>query len=109
MSLQAVSKHLKVLERAGLISGAAPPSTAPCRLEADRLDDGRRLDRAAPARCGPNASTDSTRTCEHPATHTQPTRIRKQGATTMSDTSTNLGEITYTRIHAHPGSWCSTA
>jgi DNA-binding transcriptional ArsR family regulator len=38
MSLPAISKHLKVLERAGLISRGRNGQFRPCRLEADRLD-----------------------------------------------------------------------
>ena len=38
MSLQAVSKHLKVLERAGLISRGQRAQYRPCRLEAAPLD-----------------------------------------------------------------------
>ena len=37
MSLPAVSKHLKVLERAGLISRARVAQSRPCRLEAAPL------------------------------------------------------------------------
>ncbi|MEW9530414.1 ArsR/SmtB family transcription factor [Microbispora sp. NPDC049125] len=37
MSLQAVSKHLKVLERAGLISRGREAQWRPCRLEAAPL------------------------------------------------------------------------
>lgn len=37
MSLQAVSKHLKVLERAGLITRARNAQWRPCRLEAAPL------------------------------------------------------------------------
>src|SRR5215210_2795103 len=39
MSLQAVSKHLKVLERAGLISRGRDAQYRPCRIEAAPLDD----------------------------------------------------------------------
>ena len=39
MSLQAVSKHLKVLERAGLISRGQHAQYRPCRLEAAPMDD----------------------------------------------------------------------
>ncbi|WP_188197687.1 ArsR/SmtB family transcription factor [Nonomuraea sp. SYSU D8015] len=39
MSLQAVSKHLKVLERAGLISRGREAQWRPCRLETAPLDD----------------------------------------------------------------------
>jgi DNA-binding transcriptional ArsR family regulator len=39
MSLQAVSKHLKVLERAGLISRGRDAQYRPCRLEAAPLDN----------------------------------------------------------------------
>lgn len=38
MSVQAVSKHLKVLERAGLISRGRSAQYRPCRLEPDQLD-----------------------------------------------------------------------
>ena len=38
ISLQAVSKHLKVLERAGLISRSRDAQYRPCRLEAAQLD-----------------------------------------------------------------------
>jgi DNA-binding transcriptional ArsR family regulator len=38
MSLQAVSKHLKVLEHAGLISRGRHAQYRPCRLEAEPLD-----------------------------------------------------------------------
>jgi DNA-binding transcriptional ArsR family regulator len=34
-----VSKHLKVLERAGLISRSRAAQTRPCRLETERLQD----------------------------------------------------------------------
>jgi DNA-binding transcriptional ArsR family regulator len=37
MSQPAVSKHLKVLERAGLISRSRDAQARPCRLEANRL------------------------------------------------------------------------
>lgn len=39
MSLPAVSKHLKVLERAGLITRARAAQWRPCRLEAAPLKD----------------------------------------------------------------------
>ena len=38
MSLPAVSKHLKVLERAGLISRRVDAQRRPCRLRTDGLD-----------------------------------------------------------------------
>ena len=37
MSQPAISKHLKVLERAGLISRGRDAQRRPCRLKADRL------------------------------------------------------------------------
>src|SRR5881275_3095686 len=37
MSLPAISKHLKVLERAGLIARSRDAQWRPCRLEAGRL------------------------------------------------------------------------
>ncbi len=39
MSLPAVSKHLKVLERAGLIARGRDAQWRPCRLETDGLRD----------------------------------------------------------------------
>ena len=39
ISLQAISKHLKVLERAGLISRGRDAQYRPCRLEAAPLDE----------------------------------------------------------------------
>ena len=39
MSLPAISKHLKVLERAGLISRGREAQWRPCRLEAGPLKD----------------------------------------------------------------------
>jgi DNA-binding transcriptional ArsR family regulator len=39
MSLPAVSKHLKVLERAGLIARGRKAQWRPCRLEANPLKD----------------------------------------------------------------------
>ena len=39
MSLPAVTKHLKVLERAGLISRAREAQWRPCRLEAQKLQE----------------------------------------------------------------------
>ena len=39
ISLQAISRHLKVLERAGLISRGRDKQWRPCRLEAAPLDD----------------------------------------------------------------------
>src|ERR1700688_2895062 len=39
MSMPAVSKHLKVLERAGLIARGRDAQWRPCRLEADPLKD----------------------------------------------------------------------
>jgi len=39
LSLPGVSKHLKVLQRAGLISQTRKAQWRPCRLEADRLKE----------------------------------------------------------------------
>lgn len=38
LTQQAVSKHIKVLERAGLVSRSVAAQTRPCRLEPARLD-----------------------------------------------------------------------
>jgi len=39
MSMPAISKHLKVLERAGLIARGREAQWRPCRLKADPLED----------------------------------------------------------------------
>jgi DNA-binding transcriptional ArsR family regulator len=39
MSVQAISKHLKVLERAGLIAKGREAQSRPCRLEAGPIRD----------------------------------------------------------------------
>jgi DNA-binding transcriptional ArsR family regulator len=39
LTQQAISKHLKVLERAGLVSRGQVAQTRPCHLEPGRLDD----------------------------------------------------------------------
>ena len=39
MSVQAISKHLKVLERAGLITRGRDAQFRPCRFEAEQLDE----------------------------------------------------------------------
>jgi DNA-binding transcriptional ArsR family regulator len=39
VSLQAISRHLKVLERAGLITRGRQAQFRPCRLEAEPLDN----------------------------------------------------------------------
>jgi DNA-binding transcriptional ArsR family regulator len=39
LTQQAVSKHIKVLERAGLISRSRLAQARPCRIEPERLDD----------------------------------------------------------------------
>ena len=42
ISLPAVTKHLKVLERAGLIARGRDGQKRPCRLNAERLDEAAR-------------------------------------------------------------------
>ena len=49
VSVQAVSKHLKVLEDAGLVSGTRDAQRRPRHLEADVFDLMTQLDRALPA------------------------------------------------------------
>ena len=39
MTMQAVSQHLKVLEKAGLVSRSRFQQTRPCRLEVEALDE----------------------------------------------------------------------
>ena len=60
MSLPAVSKHLKVLQRAGLISSGREAQWRPCRLEGDRCATSR-LGWRTTAVSGTRASIASTR------------------------------------------------
>jgi DNA-binding transcriptional ArsR family regulator len=52
MSMPAVSKHLGVLERAGLIVRGRDAQWRPCRLEARPLKESLRVGRALPAHMG---------------------------------------------------------
>ena len=103
ISLQAVSKHLKVLERAGLITRGQNAQYRPCRLEAGAAGRRRRVDRATPPRSGTDRFDrleQHLRDIQQPQPPTHPTT--RQGDTAMSDTSTNLGEVTYTRVYDAP-------
>ena len=109
MSLQAVSKHLKVLERAGLITRGQNAQYRPCRLEAGAARRRRRVDRTAPARSGRDRFDrldQHLRDIQRPQPRPQP----EQGDTDMSDTQHEPR-----RGHLHPhlrrtrGSWCSAA
>ena len=60
MSLPAVSKHLKVLERSGLISRRRDAQFRPCHLEA-RRSTARSTGSPRTGGCGTSASTSSTR------------------------------------------------
>ena len=63
MSLPAISKHLKVLERAGLIARGREAQWRPCRLEARPLKP-RRLAGALPRHSGSKASIGWKSICE---------------------------------------------
>ena len=52
MSMPAVSKHLRVLERAGLIARRRDAQWRPCRIDAGPLKARGRLGRALPAHLG---------------------------------------------------------
>ena len=52
MSMPAVSKHLKVLERAGLITRGREAQWRPCRIEPAALKERRRMARALPRLLG---------------------------------------------------------
>ena len=62
MSLPAVSKHLKVLERAGLIARAGSAQWRPARLEAGPLKEVAEWSGALPPSSGRRATTGSTST-----------------------------------------------
>ena len=57
ISVQAVSKHLKVLERAGLITRGRSAQLRPSRLQGAPLGGGRRVARRRTAGSGRRAST----------------------------------------------------
>ena len=63
ISLPAISKHLKVLERAGLIPRGRDAQRRPCRLRGGAARGGCRVARSATASSGRRASTDWTNTC----------------------------------------------
>ena len=60
ISLPAISKHLKVLEHAGLITRGREAQWRPCRLEAAPLEDAADWLERLPAVLGRAASTAST-------------------------------------------------
>ena len=64
MSLPAVSKHLKVLERAGLITRTREAQLRPCRIEARALKEATTGSRSIVG-SGKSASTASTTISEH--------------------------------------------
>ena len=64
MSMPAVSKHLRVLERAGLIARRREAQWRPCRIEAGPLEGSGRLGRALPAHLGSSGSIGWTTTCK---------------------------------------------
>ena len=105
MSLQAVSKHLKVLEHAGLISRGRNAQYRPCRLEADPLAPA--IDWIERNRTDLGRTVRPTRAT--PAGHPTAATTHRSKEQVMNDTSTNLGEVSYTRIYDAPPSWCSGA
>ena len=62
MTLPAISKHIKVLERAGLVVQGKRAQYRPCALDAAPLEGGLDLGRAVPAASGTPASTGWTTT-----------------------------------------------
>ena len=60
MSMPAVSKHLRVLERAGLIARGREAQWRPCRIEAAPLKAGGRVDGAVSTDLGNSTSTASS-------------------------------------------------
>ena len=52
MSMPAVSKHLRVLERAGLIARGREAQWRPCRIQAEAAQGSRRVDGALPPHLG---------------------------------------------------------
>ena len=60
MTQPAISKHLKVLERAGLISRGRDAQRRPCRLEAVPLAEANDVARELPRASGRNPSSAST-------------------------------------------------
>ena len=62
MTGPAVSKHLRVLERAGLVSRSRIAQSRPATLEAGPAGAGRRVGRGVPGVLGRSASTGSTTT-----------------------------------------------
>ncbi len=128
MSLQAVSKHLKVLERAGLITRGRDAQYRPCRFEAEPLNTAIdwierhrqvwtgavRPTRTAPAHDPAVLGSESVPSPDtRPEPETDPesdTDNHTQGETTMTQPSQTLGELTYhPRLGCATQDWCSSA
>ena len=60
MSMPAVSKHLRVLERAGLIARGREAQWRPCRIDAGPLKEGWRIQRDTPG-YGPRRTAEELR------------------------------------------------
>jgi hypothetical protein len=121
VSLQAVSRHLKVLERAGLITRRRDAQFRPCRFEAEPLGPAPSSGSSGTGRSGGNGSTSSRRTWwtssarprpdgeggERSAASRQPIRDRPGPSTTHKEHRhdrhhPNLGELTYVRTWDAP-------
>ena len=108
MSLQAISKHLKVLERAGLVSRQGRPvATVPARVRPARERAG--MDRRPPTHlerpprsARPPPPTHATFTA---ATHTEDEDLTMTESTTK--VAAEIGEVTITREYDAPETSCS--
>ena len=103
MSLQAVSKHLKVLEHAGLISRGRNAQYRPCRLESEALDGA--VDWIERHR---RIWTDRFDRLEQHLKDIQraepndPSANEQEGEQAMSEGGAQTGEVTYERIYKAP-------
>ena len=110
ISLQAISKHLKVLERAGLISRGRNAQYRPCRLEAAPLDTA--VDWIEQNRqIWKERSTSSSNTFE-PSNEPRPKRPRPKNQTRRTRDERRRHQPWRAHLHLRcrrPASWCSAA
>jgi uncharacterized protein YndB with AHSA1/START domain/DNA-binding transcriptional ArsR family regulator len=79
VSLQAISKHLKVLEDAGLVTKGRKAQTRPVHLEAEVFDPDDRVDRALPASGGAALSASGRGASWAQGLRRRPARCRDRG------------------------------
>ena len=94
ITVQAISKHLKVLEHAGLITRGRDAQYRPCRFETEPST----VPWTGSTDTDRSGTNDSTCSREHLRTSTHTKTATATRRMIMNDTETTYGELTYTRI-----------